>query len=48
MNGNNLHVHVNRVYFLLGDKGTRKSVEGSNVINVPKCNIGPRCKNFWP
>ena len=22
-------------------------VEASNVINVPKCNKGPKCNNFW-
>ena len=24
------------------------NVEASNVINVPKCNKGPKCNNFWP
>ena len=23
-------------------------VEASNVINVPKCNKGPKCNNFRP
>ena len=23
-------------------------VEASNVINVPKCNKGSKCNNFWP
>ena len=22
-------------------------VEASNVINVPKCNKGPKCNKFW-
>ena len=22
-------------------------VEASNVINVPKCNKGPKCNNVW-
>ena len=25
-----------------------KAVEPSNVINVPKCNKGPKCNTVWP
>ena len=30
------------------DRRPRVAVEASNVINVPKCNKGPKCNKFRP